>query len=814
MTNFDQRYQQVTNQYNADSINVYSGTPRGLLDDAIVASAQQKLAELPLESIPEVATLPPGSRMPFSPNPHFVGRQANLRALATSLKGGETVLIRRVESTAATGMPGIGKTQLASEFVHRYGQYFAGGVYWLSFANANAVRTEIADCSDMIGLENYPDFARLSLDDKMRLVLSAWQSPMPRLLVFDNCEDEELFIRWRPSTGGCRVLITSLRPNWSSELGIKVLPLDCLSREESTALLCKHREDLSADDPDLASIADELGDLPLALHLAGRFLERYRYATIGLPGAYLSRLRQMTPLQHPSLRDEGTTSTTSHIRHVGRTFALAHEQLETQDDIDMQARKLLARAAYFAPNVPIPRDILQSTLGGNSTGDSSTIEQLAEDALERLIALGLLENMENGALRLHRLLAAFVKIQIEKTDTEAQTVVEQVVLQVATSHNAAGYSKLMFTLQPHLRFVTDQAKQRSDRIVAQLCNAQGYFLSEAGAYSEAKIYLERALAIYEQLPEEDPQGRVTLLNNLAGLYDAQGNYELAKQFAQQALEIGKRLLGPEHLLITDSLNILAKLCLNDGDYTKAESYTRRALRIRKQLLGPDHTDVAINLNNLAKIFQAQEQYAKAELHYRQALAIWKKEYGENHPTVAYCLNNLASLYRAQRKYMLAEQLYKDALNIRKQELGENHFDVAFSLNGLAVCYDDQGKHEDAEPLHEQARSILEQWLDITHPEIVSIFQCLANNYRAQGKYNQAEQPLVRILESRERAFGPEHPKVAQGLENLANNYYYQEKFEDAELCLKRALVIYERVRGPEHSDTIRIASLLRKIKEK
>src|SRR5260370_38487766 len=100
----------------------------------------------------------------------------------------------------------------------------------------------------MIGLENYPDFARLSLDDKMRLVLSAWQSPMPRLLVFDNCEDEELFIRWRPSTGGCRVLITSLRPNWSSELGIKALPLDCLSRAEGTEQLCKHLEDLSADD--------------------------------------------------------------------------------------------------------------------------------------------------------------------------------------------------------------------------------------------------------------------------------------------------------------------------------------------------------------------------------------------------------------------------------------------------------------------------------------------------------------------------------------------------------------------------------------
>jgi hypothetical protein len=88
------------------------------------AGAEGRLAELPLDDIPPIATLSSGSRMPLSPNPLFVGREGDLKTLAAALKGGETVAIGQI--AAATGMGGIGKTQLAAEFVHRYGQYFAG----------------------------------------------------------------------------------------------------------------------------------------------------------------------------------------------------------------------------------------------------------------------------------------------------------------------------------------------------------------------------------------------------------------------------------------------------------------------------------------------------------------------------------------------------------------------------------------------------------------------------------------------------------------------------------------------------------------
>src|SRR5262249_25405208 len=84
--------------------------------------AENPVPALPVDAIPNPGPLPAGSRMPFAVNPLFVGRQEDLRTLARQLKAGATSAVGQVEIAAATGLGGIGKTQLASEFVHRYGR--------------------------------------------------------------------------------------------------------------------------------------------------------------------------------------------------------------------------------------------------------------------------------------------------------------------------------------------------------------------------------------------------------------------------------------------------------------------------------------------------------------------------------------------------------------------------------------------------------------------------------------------------------------------------------------------------------------------
>jgi formylglycine-generating enzyme required for sulfatase activity len=308
--------------------------------------AHDLLSCLPVRIIPELAPLPRGSRMLFARNPMFQGREEELRNLAKTLKNNQSSVIRTV---GLTGMGGVGKTQLASEFVHRYGQFFAGGVFWLSFADAANIPAEIAQCGGEGKLELRPDFHSLPLDEQVAAVQRAWAEEIPRLLVFDNVDGDDaeaLVTQYRPATGGCRLLITSRRATWDVSLGIDTLPLGVHTRADSIALLQKFRPDLSESDAD--TIAAELGDLPLALHLAGSYLKQY---TVD-PATYLAQLR--------SERD--SVPSNYQEQSLAQAFAVSYERLNPEDPVDALAMEILACASYFAPGEPIPDDLLRSII--------------------------------------------------------------------------------------------------------------------------------------------------------------------------------------------------------------------------------------------------------------------------------------------------------------------------------------------------------------------------------------------------------------------------------------------------------------------
>jgi hypothetical protein len=370
---------------------------------------------------------------------------------------------------------GYGKTQLAVEFAYRYGQFFAGGVFWLSFADPVGIDAEIAACGGAGAMELYRDADGLSQAEQVARVVAAWEQDLPRLLIFDNCDDtpaltaEVLLSARLPKGGGCRVLVTSRRGQRQRGLGVAALPLHTLPRAESLALLSRYRADLS--DADARAIAAEVGDLPLGLTLAGGYLETYRDEPFGVPATYLTALRKSV-LDHRSLRGTGAPlSLTGHELNVFATFDLSYQRLDASNPTDALAIAALVRAAHLAPGEPFPRDLLVATLQDD---DSATDQEGAAlrraDALASLIALGLLESAENGTLRIHRLIAAFA-LMIEHD--LALVAVEDVILETTRQIIIAGYPDRMRPILAHLRHVVEIAFPRNDERAATLCSIYG-----------------------------------------------------------------------------------------------------------------------------------------------------------------------------------------------------------------------------------------------------------------------------------------------------------------------------------------------------
>jgi tetratricopeptide (TPR) repeat protein len=677
--------------------------------------ARAQLQSLPEDEIPEPGPLPPGSHMPLSRNPLFVGREDDLRALARSLKAGETAAVGQI--AAATGLGGIGKTQLASEFVHRYGRFFAGGVFWMSFAEESAVAAEVASSGRGLGL--HPDYDNLPLEQQVRLTEEAWKSSLPRLLVFDNCEESVLLNRWRPRHGGSRVLVTSRRSQWDPALDVRALALGTLSRSESLQLLHRFREDLAADDPFLNEIAAELGDLPLALHLKGSFLSRYRHAPFGQPAAYLKELRRNNLLDHPSLQGKGWgISPTGHERHVARTFALSYERLNPGDPVDALAQTLLARAACFAPSEPIPRSLLFATTGW-SVEEFETARQF-EEALDRIVSLGLLESSAKGSLVMHRLVAVFSRRESAVGGDGFLESVEETLLQEVRRLNHAGYPAPLLELQSHLLFVTDRAREREDERAADLCVNLGFFLLMVGDLVRARLYFDLSLAIREKVSGAEHPEMAGSLNNLGGLLSKQGDYSGARDCYERALAIWEKVSGPEHPETARGLNNLGYILVMQGNYSEARGCYERALAIWENVCGAKHRETSRSLNNLGSLLFRQGDYSGAHGYFERALAIQQTVLGIEHPETALSLNNLSGLLSEQGDYSGARVYSERALAINEKVLGAEHPDTARSLNNLGSLLESQGDYSGAWDYYERALAIFSARLGPDHPSTKTV----------------------------------------------------------------------------------------------
>jgi tetratricopeptide (TPR) repeat protein len=748
----------------------------------------EQFRQLPIEVVPEVGDVPAGSYFNVPVNLEFVGRQSQLIQLAQMVAqdgGSSSVAI------AATGLGGIGKTQLAAAFCHRYGRYFGGGVYWLNFESEESARTDLAQMALLLN----ESWQTLTIDEQITMVLNdpdGWTADIPRLLVFDNLEDPKLLKKYKPARGGCRLLLTSRRGDWERVgiTGLSTLPLGVLDRAESVALIQKlapHVNDSGAE-----TIAQELGDLPLALHVAGAYLNFF--ADSVSVESYITDLKAFSVTgqlgeQAADIEEEESVNPTDHTWHIGRTFRLSYDRLLNEDDgkvdgaegskstsVNGVAQRLLGRAAVLAAGAVLPTEMLfetfdldaAATAGDDETEPIAFEKKTGQKGINRLIRLGLLDSTlfgEESGIMIHRLIADFVQAT-DGQSKEDDTLARQALLDRCHQANNAGYPRQLLLYHPHLYHLLNEPQLQIDVQTADLLNAFGSSLQSLGDLAGAKPYYVQALEISREILGDKHPSTATSLNNMGLLLQDMGDLAGAKPYYVQALEISREILGDKHPSTAQSLNSLGALLYAMGDLTGAKSYHDQALEIRREVLGGKHPSTAQSLNNFGYLLYAMGDLAGAKPYYVQALEISQEVLGDKHPSTATSLNNMGALLYAMGDLAGAKPYYVQALEISQEVLGDKHPSTATSLNNMGMLLKDMGDLAEAKPYLEQALEISQEVLGDKHPDTATSLNNMGMLLKDMGDLAEAKPYLEQALEISQEVLGDKHPDTAASLNNL------------------------------------------------
>ncbi len=633
--------------------------------------------------------------MPLPPDPRFAGREAELRLLAALLKAPTAPPV-----AAITGPPGIGKTRLAAEFVHRYGGFFSGGAFWLSFGDGEDVAGQVALCGGLRALALREDFDDLPQAVQIELVRHAWAGDLPRLLVFDDCEDEALLARWLPRSGGSRVLIAGRKADWPTALA-QVVKLESLSPRASVALLRRRRPELAEDDGNLRAIAQELGGLPLALRLAASYLGRLRYEPLGLPASYLAELRQMGS-RSPEHFGAGQDGPATQAARAADCFILGFRRLDPGDPIDAKARTALLCAGCFAPGLPIPRGLLWACLRLDEEDEDAS--RIAEEAFLRAVEFGLLEPCADDALCLHPLLAGLPLIEAAEAMTGALEGVERAVLAEANRLNQLNRPAALAAWQPHLRAVVAAAYARDSLLAAPLLSALGTHLNMIGEKRAALAAFERALRISIRILGQDHPTIATRLNNMGVILRDLGELEAARASFESAIEMDENAHGPNHPTVASGLGNLGSVRRALGDLQGAREAYKRALKIDERAFGAAHPSVALRLSSLGGVLRALGDLPGARSAHERALRIDEMVLGPRHPHLAICLSNLGVVLQDLGMNVQARSALERAIRIEAAQ-GAAPPHLAVSLSNLAVVLVDMGEHAAARSALERALAI-------------------------------------------------------------------------------------------------------------
>lgn len=735
---------------------------RGLSADAarrrvleVTGTAQSTARPVTLDRAPRFPDDPPDIQNVPRRNRRFTGRSRLLDRIhdAFAAAVGEGAVL------ALCGPGGIGKTQIALEYVHRFkGEYDI--VWWVDATTTGTAREQFGALADTlgVGVGSKLDQSIAAAAGQLRATGDSW------LIVLDGAGDPEKLSALLPDGAG-DVLVTTNHREWSTRADL--FEVRHFEREESVAFAGRRSERLSPYEAGL--LAEAVEDLPLLLDQTAAWLDIN--PTVDIP-QYIRELTESDPDRFGVLASQDYP--VAFQIAWARTLGSLREQ-------DPGAWKLLNLLARFSPGV-LPLRLLQSARAADlptpldrvvpePSSWNSALRRLSEVTSMRLEydpvpRMG--GSVTVAALRMHRIFHSFVRHaqtpaeRTELTGAALKVLVTADPRDPASSRNWSRYAELI----PHLE--TAGALESADEDVRRLVLNCIEYLRMRGEYEEGGRLSRAAVESWEPVSGGTSTSVLVAVHQRANMERRLGRYTEAESVGRGVLDLLLRSPGAEPIEVIRARDGLGGTLMALGRYDEARTLFEQADREAVTTLGDAEVPRTLSIrNNLAEAMGLQGQYqASLELH-QSILTARVALLGGRNPLTLHSALRTATMLRLLGRYREALEIQQHNSRLHGQELDRNHGQTLNADHNLALCLRRDGKLYQARALLASVRKRRVARRGRRHPDTLRAGADFAMLLREAGELREAYEIADETASLYALQLGELHPYAVGTRANLA-----------------------------------------------
>ena len=727
---------------------------------------------------------------------------------------------------ALYGLGGVGKTQLAIEFAHRFSTNY-DLVWWIHAEEIFLVRASLVELAAELEVAISQD-----AEQSVHKALEALRLGRPYerwLLIYDNASSPQEMQKYLPVLSTGHIIITSRNQEWQS-IAITI-HIDVFSRKESIELIRRIEPSISTNDAD--QLAERLGDLPLAIYQAAAWQSQ--------TGMSVHSYLELFEEENARLLSVGMP--VDYPIPVAATWRLTFDQLMTESPA---AAELLQLCAFFGPE-PIPIRIF--SIGQHVPGLPAALASVTRDALELYSAIRNIGryalatiNAHDESLQIHPLVQAVLRDRVPPSQQENQQNIVRQLLATANPGNPDDFenwewlAKINGHVMPSAKIIL---KGQEDNVRVMILD-QIRYLYVRGDYESSHALADNTVGTWQQIHGVNDALTLIARDHLGNSLRALGMTGMARVLDQETLDRSRSIFGADNeRTLVAARSYSADLRIN-GDYREARALDLDNLERHKQVFGPDArmtlrcaSDLAVDMRlsgdfqnalildrdiverRLPTLGPANHETLFAQCMvardlrgcglYREALELYDQVLGglrallgDDHQDVLNIrLSHGVTLQRVGQ-YGPARAEIEDVLNNFRRRFGEEHLGAISAMTVLASPLRLLGEVDKAHALADQALTLARRVHGADHVFSLLYANNLAVALRAVGHHDRALQMDEETFHAMRNAFGADHVFALASEGNLAHSIYLAGDFERAKVVSRDTLERSIRARGQDH----------------